>query len=174
MSGALLTLKASGIDDLDHFPWVEAPEPKSFLRAKQLLQDLGALDHGEALTKTGQRMASFPAHPRYARMLLAAHDLGCVRAAALIAALSQSRTILLRSEGKRMDETREDVLGGEPASDFFLLMRAWRYAQSHHFDLQRCRSLGIHAGSAREVAGTLEQLLRLAERAGLDVSDRPA
>ena len=57
-------------------------------------------------------MASFPAHPRYARMLLAAQELGCVRAAALIAALSQSRNILLKSEGKRMDETREDILGG--------------------------------------------------------------
>lgn len=174
LSGALLTLKASGIADLEHFPWVEAPEPKSFARARQLLQDLGAFDHQEALTKTGRRMASFPAHPRFARMLLAAHELGCVRAAALIAALSQSRSILVRSEGKRMDETREDVLGGEPSSDFFLLMRAWRYAQQNQFDPQRCRTLGIHGGSAREVAGTLEQLLRLAERAGLDVSDKPA
>jgi ATP-dependent helicase HrpB len=174
LSGALLTLKASGIDDLDHFPWVEPPDPKSFTRARQLLHDLGALESGERLTAIGRRMASFPAHPRYARMLLAAHDLGCVRAAALIAALSQSRSILVRSEGKRMDETRDDVLGTEPASDFFLLMRAWRYAQANKFDPQRCRSLGIHGGAAREVAGTLDQLLRLAERAGLDVSDKPA
>jgi ATP-dependent helicase HrpB len=174
LSGALLTLKASGIDDLDHFPWVEAPDPKSFTRARQLLHDLGALEVGERLTTVGRRMASFPAHPRYARMLLAAHDLGCVRAAALIAALSQSRSILVRSEGKRMDETRDDVLGTEPASDFFLLMRAWRYAQANKFDAQRCRTLGIHGGAAREVAGTLDQLLRLAERAGLDVADKPA
>jgi ATP-dependent helicase HrpB len=174
LSGALLTLKASGIDDLENFPWVEAPEAKSFARARQLLRDLGALDHDEALTPTGRRMASFPAHPRYARMLLAAHELGCVRAAALIAALSQSRGIFVKSGGRRMDETREEVLGGEPASDFFLLMRAWRYAQQNHFDPQRCGALGIHGGAAREVAGTLEQLLRIAERAHLDVSDRPA
>jgi ATP-dependent helicase HrpB len=174
LSGALLTLKASGIEDLEHFPWVEAPEPKSFARAMQLLHDLGALDHNHKLTPTGKRMASFPAHPRYARMLLAADELGCVRAAALIAALSQSRTILLRSEGKRMDETREDVLGGEGESDFFILMRAWRFAQGRQFDMQRCRPLGIHAGSAREVAGTLDQLLRLCERAGLDVAEKSA
>jgi len=174
LSGAMLTLKASGIDDLENFPWVEAPEPKSFSRAVQLLHDLGALDHDEKLTTTGRRMASFPAHPRYARMLLSAHELGCVRAAALIAALSQSRSILLKSEGKRMDETREDVLGGQTESDFFLLMRAWRFAQGRQFDPQRCRQLGIHAGSAREVAGTLDQLLRLSERAGLDIAEKPA
>jgi ATP-dependent helicase HrpB len=40
--------------------------------------------------------------------------------------------------------------------------------------MQRCRPLGIHAGSAREVAGTLDQLLRLSERAGLDVAEKPA
>jgi ATP-dependent helicase HrpB len=174
LSGALLTLKAGGIEDLANFPWLEAPEPKSFARARQLLEDLGALDHGGALTPIGRRMASFPTHPRFARMLLAAHELGCVRAAALIAALAQGRPVLVRSEGRRMDETRDDVLGAEEGSDFFLLMRAFRYAQANRFDPQRCRALGIHAVAAREAAGTLEQLLRLAERAGLDVGDRPA
>ena len=174
LSGALLTLKASGIEDLENFPWVERPEEKSFTRAIQLLHDLGALDHHHQLTPIGHRMSAFPAHPRYARMLLAAHELGCVRAAALIAALSQCRNILLRSEGKRMDETREDVLGGEGESDFFILMRAWRFAQGRQFDAQRCRPLGIHAGSAREVQGTLDQLLRLCERAGLDIAEKPA
>jgi ATP-dependent helicase HrpB len=174
LSGAFLTLKASGIEDLASFPWIETPEAKSFTRAVQLLHDLGALDHEEKLTTTGRRMAAFPAHPRYARMLLAAHELGCVRSAALIAALSQSRGLLLRSEGKRMDETREDILGGEGESDFFTLMRAWRFAQQRGFDPQKCRPLGIHAGAAREAAGTLEQLLRLSERAGLDVAEKPA
>jgi ATP-dependent helicase HrpB len=174
LSGALLGLKASGIDDLAAFPWVEAPEAKSFARGMELLRDLGALDHADKLTETGKRMAGFPTHPRYARMLLAADGLGCVRAAALIAALSQSRTILLRSDGKRMDELREDILGGEGTSDFFTLMRAWRFAQGRNFDPQKCRQLGIHAGGAREVAGALEQLLRLAERSGLDVAEKPA
>ncbi len=174
LSGAFLTLKTSGIDDLASFPWIEAPDPKSFARAVQLLHDLGALDHDDKLTPMGRRMASFPAHPRYARMLLAAHELECVRAAALIAALSQSRNILLKSEGKRMDEARDDLLGDQAESDFFILMRAWRYAQRNNFDPQRCRGLGIHGGSAREVAGTFDQLLRLAERAGLDVAEKPA
>jgi ATP-dependent helicase HrpB len=174
LSGALLTLKAGGIEDLDQFPWVEAPDPKSFARARQLLHDLGALDRDEKLTKIGRRMAAFPTHPRYARMLLAAQELGCVRAAALIAALAQSRPIVIRSVGKRIEETRQDILGGEPSSDFFLLMRAFRYAEQNRFDPQRCGALGIHGGGAREVAATLEQLLRLAEREGLDIAEKPA
>jgi ATP-dependent helicase HrpB len=174
LSGALLGLKAGGVDDLAAFPWVEPPEAKSFARGIELLRDLGALDHDDRLTETGRRMAAFPTHPRYARMLLAADALGCVRAAALIAALSQSRPILLRSDSKRMEELREDILGGEGTSDFFTLMRAFRFAQGRNFDPQKCRQLGIHAGGAREVVAALDQLVRLAERAGLDVAEKPA
>jgi ATP-dependent helicase HrpB len=53
-------------------------------------------------------------------------------------------------------------------------MRAWRFAQGRNFDAQKCRPLGIHAGGAREVAGTLDQLIRLSERAGLDVGEKAA
>ena len=31
------------------------------------------------ITALGRRMLAFPVHPRYARMLLAAQDYGCVR-----------------------------------------------------------------------------------------------
>ena len=45
-------------------------------------------------------MLAFPVHPRYARMLLAAQDYGCVRPVALIAALTQGRDLLARRQGK--------------------------------------------------------------------------
>ena len=48
----------------------------------------------------GRRMLAFPAHPRYARMLLAAQDYGCVRSVALIAALTQGRELLARRQAK--------------------------------------------------------------------------
>ena len=38
-------------------------------------------------------MLAFPLHPRYSRMLLAAHEFGCVRQVALIAALTQVKGI---------------------------------------------------------------------------------
>jgi len=64
-------------------------------------------------------MLAFPAHPRYARMLLAAHELGCIPAAALIAALTQGRNPLRRAEGKRMQQDRDELLGKCVDSDFF-------------------------------------------------------
>ena len=75
----------------------------------------------------GRRMLAFPVHPRYARMLLAAQEYRCVPSIALIAALTQGRNLLRRLEGKQAREDREDVLGGDTDSDFFILMRAFRY-----------------------------------------------
>ena len=87
----------------------------------------------------------FRSHPRYARMLLAAHDYGCVRPVALIAALTQGRDLLVRRQGKQVDDARDDLIGGETESDFFVLMRAWHYAERNGYEIERCRRMGIHA-----------------------------
>jgi ATP-dependent helicase HrpB len=43
LSEVVLTLKASGIDDVAGFPWLEKPDPKALERAESLLAELGAL-----------------------------------------------------------------------------------------------------------------------------------
>ena len=69
----MLTLKASGVEDVHAFRWLEPPERRSLERAEGLLADLGALDRATgAVTPIGRRMLAFPVHPRYGRMLLAA------------------------------------------------------------------------------------------------------
>jgi ATP-dependent RNA helicase HrpB len=169
LAEVVLTLKASGIDDIAAFRWLESPEPQALARAEQLLVDLGALGSAGNITPLGQRMLAFPVHPRYARMLLAAQEYRCVPAIALIAALTQGRNLMRRLDGKQAREDRDDVLGGETESDFFILMRAFRYAEKSRFDGQRCSRLGINAGAAREAAQLSEQFLAIARDEGLDL-----
>ena len=52
-------------------------------------------------------------------------------------------------------------------------MRAWRYADRNGYDLGRCRKLGIHAQTARQVGPLFEQFIRIAKNEKLDVSERP-
>jgi ATP-dependent helicase HrpB len=185
LAEVVLTLKASGVEEIRSFRWLEAPDPQALTRAEQLLTDLGALsekvEHASSLysvdsqagssryiTDLGRRMLAFPVHPRYARMLLAAQQYRCVRAVALIAALTQGRNLLRRLEGKQAREDREDVLGSDAESDLFILLRAFRYAESSRFDSQRCARLGVNAGAAREAAQLTEQFLAIARDEGLD------
>lgn len=189
LSEVVLTLKASGIDDVFAFPWLEKPEVKSLERAEMLLADLGAIGsnagglplnsegqgrdaRATSITEIGRKMLRFPVHPRYARMFLAAQERGCVRSVALMAALTQGRNFLLRGVDKRTQEERENVLGEEHESDFFLLMRAWRFADRANYSLEACRRLGIHAQGARQVGPLFEQFLEIAAKEGLDVSEQ--
>jgi len=185
LSEVVLTLKASGIDDVFAFPWLERPDARALERAETLLADLGALARatGEmpaaagapspaTITPVGRKMLRFPVHPRYARMFLAAQERGCVRPIALMAALTQGRSFLLRGVDKRTEDAREDALGEEHESDFFLLIRAWRFAQQAGFALEACRRLGIHAQGARQVGPLFEQFLQIAEAEGLDISEQ--
>jgi ATP-dependent helicase HrpB len=175
LSEVVLTLKASGVDDVHSFRWLESPSHQSLERAELLLKDLGALENRNgAIAELGRRMLAFPMHPRYSRMLLAAQEYGCVRQVALIAALTQGRDLLVRRQGRQVEDARDDLFGGETESDFFVLMRAWRYADRNGYNLDRCRRLGIHAQSARQVGPMFEQFLGIAKREGLDVSEKRA
>jgi ATP-dependent helicase HrpB len=172
LAEVVLTLKAAGVEDLRKFRWLESPDEQSLAHAEELLHDLGALDKNNSITPVGRKMLAFPLHPRYARMLLAAQEHGCVYQAALVAALTQGRDLLLRNCGKEVDSAREDILGEKASSDFWILMRAWTYAANNQFRLDACRKLGIHAVTARQVGPLLEQFLRIAGKEGLDVKPR--
>ncbi|MFA6962968.1 MAG: ATP-dependent helicase HrpB [Opitutaceae bacterium] len=190
LSEVVLTLKASGIDDIAAFPWLEKPEAKSLERAEMLLADLGAVKgragplgppngngapSGRALpiSDLGRRMLRFPVHPRYARMLLEADARGCVRPVALMASLTQGRSFLMRGATREVEDAREDLLGDEIESDFFLLMRAWGYAEQNGYSVDACRRLGIHAQGARQVGPLFTQFLEIASKEGLDTGEKP-
>ena len=178
LSEVILTLKASGVGDVKSFRWLEAPDARALERAETLLVDLGAVEATTsattgAITALGRRMLAFPVHPRYARMLLAAHEYGCVRPVALIAALTQGRDLLVRRQGNQVDERRDELFADETDSDFFVLMRAWRYAERNNYQIERCRQIGIHAQAARQVGPLFEQFLRIAAAEGMDVSEKP-
>jgi ATP-dependent helicase HrpB len=169
LAETLLSLKAAGVGDLQAFRWIEPPEVQALERAETLLRDLGALDSVGDITKIGRRMLNFPVHPRYARMFIAAEELGCVRSAALIAALTQTRSMLLRVDKKTEDERAEIFSGG--TSDFLVLMRVFEWARSRDFRMNECRTLGIHSDSARQVAKLFEQFLDIAHAEALLLED---
>ncbi|HEV2330810.1 MAG TPA: ATP-dependent helicase HrpB [Verrucomicrobiae bacterium] len=191
LAEVVLTLKAAGVEDLRKFRWLEKPDEISLAHAEELLCDLGALAHEDedrrskiedggrkqeeipsSITPIGRKMLAFPLHPRYSRMLLAAQEYNCVYQAALVAALTQGRDLLLRNVDRETNSARQDLLGGRASSDFWILMRAWNYASRNQFRLDACRRLGIHAVTARQVGPLLEQFLRIAEREGLDAAPR--
>lgn len=177
LSDIALTLKSGGISDLNNFPWFEPPEQKSLGNALRLLKDLGALDAAAGeVTEVGLRMASFPLHPRYSRMFLAAESMGCLRQMALLAAFADGRNFLLPLHDKKADEERDNMLRDKSAelSDFFYLFNAWKLAADNKFDESFCRRWGIHALAARQAGEMAGQFLQIARAQGLNTAQTAA
>jgi ATP-dependent helicase HrpB len=105
-------------------------------------------------------------------MLLAAEEFGCVRGVALMAALTQSRPLMLRADRKTEEERQELFEGG--SSDFLVLSRVFSWAQRNEFRAERCRKYAIHADAARQTGRIFEQFCSLARAQGLDTEAPPS
>lgn len=165
LSEVLLSLLAAGVENVAHFRWLTVPDEVAVERAMYLLENLGAVVDG-TVTAMGKRMAGFPLHPRYARLLLAGQESGCVAEAGFIAAAIQSESVFVRGKGGRKEFS-------EPGdtSDFAAEWRAFQLARDMRFDPARLSVSGIMARGARELGKTLGQLEKLALRHGLDWGD---
>ncbi len=170
LSETLLLLAAAGVSKPASFAWFEAPDEKALERAHDCLLDLGALDHDGIITDTGRKMAGFPLHPRFARMLIEADRRGVLPQMALIAALSQGRSLYraAREDRVRREQLRQIEDHADERSDFFVHLRAWELAKAVKFNPQACAGLGIHGVAARQAGETARQLQQLAQRQGLD------
>lgn len=171
LSEVILSLKAAGIGNLEVFRWLDAPEPHALARAVSLLEDLGALSSEGEITELGRRMLAFPVHPRYARLLLEAEKLGCVKAACLLAALTQGRGLLVKNASRDIEQRRDELLREGATSDILVHLRAFTAARKSGFDTGRCRSLGIHALSARQAAQLAEKFEDIARQEGLSIHE---
>ena len=170
LSEALLALRVLSREPFD---WFEAPTPASMSRAENLLHDLGAIDLSGQITAIGRQMSKFPLHPRFARMMLAAAELGCLREAALCAAVAQGRDILLVGKNNASHKNEEFWENGD-VSEFQALLRAFTRAEAMNFDPDACARYGVHAMASRESARSADQFLQLAKRAGLSINDEVA
>ena len=135
LAGLALQLARWGVDDVNELVWLDPPPAAALSQSRELLQRLGALaprGNGWTLTAHGQAMATLPAHPRLAHLLLRGQALDLGALAADLAALLSERDILRGGQcGAGADlHSRLALLSGES--------RAARGAQG---GVQRARQL---------------------------------
>ena len=115
----VLELSVWGIRDPSRLNWLDLPPQSSWKAATEVLCALGALDIDGSPTTIGRAMAALPLHPRLARLLLHAQEIGTRHLGYDLAALLSERDILKRSAG------RADICEPDIAERLHLLHR-WR------------------------------------------------
>ncbi len=149
LAGLLLAVIAFHPGDPHKFEFFEPPKPAVMESSLRLLVMLGALEEASfRLSERGLRLASIPAHPRVAAMLLSAAKMGFMRQGALLAALLGERDIL----------TDADAPG---ACDSDMLWRMERFDELSQagFDARAARRSGINLAAALAVRRARDQIL---------------
>ncbi|MEQ9058090.1 MAG: ATP-dependent RNA helicase HrpA [Gammaproteobacteria bacterium] len=179
LAGVILRMKALGIADINHFPFLERPADRLIKDAYGVLQEIGALDEARAVTPLGRQLNAFPVDPRLARVLLAAAVHDCLAEALMIVAGLSISDPRERPHEQREAADRAHERHADKRSDFLWFVGAFPLArelqaQPLNKQLRRCRRQFLSAVRMREWVELHDQLARVARKAGLAQNAAPA
>ena len=164
LCGTVLLLHAWGKPDPRSFGWYEPPTESSLAAAERLLAMLGALssETNGQITPLGSRLMAFPAHPRLARLLLAAADSRRIEEGAALAALLSEKDIAWVDRGATGGIAGRSAKTQGP-SDVLIRLAMLARAEAAGF-APYLRDEGIDPAAARQACKSRDDLLRIARR----------
>jgi ATP-dependent helicase HrpA len=174
LASVILQMAASGLGEVEAFPFLERPDSRSVADGRALLAELGAFEQRKGLrvlTPIGRRLAQLPIDPRLGRMVLAAEERNCLREVTIIAAALAVQDPRERppEKAQEADELHRRFVVTD--SDFLSFVQLWEYLAEIQSELsgnqfrKRCRAEYLNVLRVREwqdVAGQIRQTLRAA------------
>lgn len=137
LASVILRMKALKLDDIEQFPFVEAPPGRAVADGYHLLQELGAIEMSDdedgqgkrvfTLTRTGQDLARLPVDPRIGRMILAAREQQCLTEMLIIAAALSVQDARDRPMQEREASEAAHAKFADEKSEFLSFLKLWRW-----------------------------------------------
>jgi len=127
LASVILRMKALRLDDIEQFPFVEPPPGRAVADGYHLLQELGAVDEGNALTATGRALARLPVDPRIGRMILAARERDCLAEMLVLAAALSVQDPRERPMQEREAAEAAHARFADDKSEFLAYLKLWRW-----------------------------------------------
>ncbi|HNH83146.1 MAG TPA: ATP-dependent helicase HrpB [Acidobacteriota bacterium] len=160
LAETVLALRTLGIDPtlLD---WFDPPSEAALSAADTLLQQLGATDNENSLTKTGRDMALLPLHPRFSRLLVETKRQGIAAEGCILAALLGERDIRVDSRTQLHSSSQSRRGATSSSSDVLEQFDLFCEAERMRFVPDRVRMLGLDVGTVRRVERARQQVHRL-------------
>src|SRR5690606_5272410 len=127
LASVILRMKALKLDDIEAFPFLDAPTGRAIADGYQQLQELGALDESNRLTAIGREQARLPVDPRVSRMVLAARDQHGLTEMLIIAAALRVQDRRARRMQGRGGAGRAQARFKDERSECLSYVRRWRW-----------------------------------------------
>ncbi|WP_298666157.1 ATP-dependent RNA helicase HrpA, partial [uncultured Haemophilus sp.] len=144
LASVILQMTALGLDDIEAFPFVDAPDKRHIQDGIKLLEELGAFElvrtkTGEKrqLTAVGRQLAQLPVDPRLAKMLLNAVSQGALHEVMIIVAALSIQDPRERPQEKQQASDEKHRRFADKKSDFLAFLNLWRYLQEQQKELSK-------------------------------------
>jgi ATP-dependent helicase HrpA len=173
-------MAALRLGDVEQFPFLDPPDRRSVRDGIALLQELGAFDDQTRITELGRRLAQLPLDPRIGRMILQAHDEGCVREVLVIAAALSIPDPRERPSEHEEAARQKHARFADEHSDFVSFLNLWSYLREQRRERsgnqfrRMCREEFLHYLRIREWQDLVGQLRSIAGSLGIVENDEPA
>lgn len=181
LAAVILRMKALRLDDVENFPFVDPPSGRAVADGYQLLQELGALDQNNRLTRVGRTLARLPVDPRIARMIFAAREQQCLEEILVIAAALSVQDPRDRPMQARDAADNAHAMFRDRQSEFLSWLKLWKWygeltegKPGRRRLLEQLRSRFLSPVRMREWRDTYLQLLGLVREQGWRINQSAA
>ncbi|MFL1465557.1 ATP-dependent RNA helicase HrpA [Marinobacter sp. HN1S83] len=137
LASVILQMATSGLGEIRHFPFLEAPDRRLINDGYKLLEELGAVDDKRQVTRLGRTMSRLPLDPRLARMLVTAAELGSLAETLVIIAGLSIQDPRERPQEKQQAADQAHAPFNDKESDFASLLNLWNFYEEQRQELSQ-------------------------------------
>ncbi len=180
LSSVVLQMQQLKVGDIRDFPFIERPESRAITDAFKELTQLQALDERNTLTRIGRKMLALPLEPRFARILIAAHEMNCLADMLIIVSGLTIQDPRDRPHDKKQAADEKHRRFKDEDSDFIAYINLWQYAeeQRQEYSQNQLRKLFTKEFLSylrlREWRDLHHQLLTACKKADLQLNKTPS
>ena len=187
LASVILQMTALGLDDIEAFPFVDAPDKRHIQDGVKLLEELGAfetiqtkLGEKRRLTTIGRQLAQLPVDPRLAKMLLSAVNFGSVYEMMIIVSALSIQDPRERPTEKQQASDEKHRRFADKKSDFLAFLNLWNYVQEQQKTLtknqfrRQCQKDFLNYLRIREWQDIYQQIRLAVREMGLPINSEKA
>ena len=187
LASVILQMTVLGLDDIEAFPFVDAPDKRHIQDGVKLLEELGAfetvqtkLGEKRRLTTIGRQLAQLSVDPRLAKMLLSAVDFGSVYEVMIIVSALSIQDPRERPTEKQQASDEKHRRFADKKSDFLAFLNLWNYVQAQQKELtknqfrRQCQKDFLNYLRIREWQDIYQQIRLAVREMGLPINSEKA
>ncbi|WP_395684863.1 ATP-dependent RNA helicase HrpA [Caenimonas koreensis] len=127
LAGVILRMKSLRLGAVDDFPFIEKPSSRAIADGYQLLNELGAVDDANELTRMGAELARLPLDPRVGRMILEARERGALDEVLVIASALSVQDVRDRPMDMQTQADQQHAKFDDEKSEFSGYLKLWQW-----------------------------------------------